>query len=285
MRRFSVITMLTCFIMVICISLCACGTEDGPADIPADKEQDFSATDSSGIAVSGKFESGSVLVVEQITGEEKTTAIQSIEDEKYYKDAEVLVFDISVMKDNVKIQPSGKAQVTIPVTGLDSKKQYVVFHVRDNGTVDTITPQVRNGNLVFETDGFSYFIVAEADTREIVNVSVNILPLAAYGTLRVNGELLTGAASYKTKHYEGDVITVEAIAASGHHFKGWVDADDEVLSTESLYEFTVGKNEIVFSAFFTSGHVVTYTDITEDNHTESCRYCDYSSTVSHTFVD
>lgn len=77
---------------------------------------------------------------------------------------------------------------------------------------------------------------------------------------------------------------MEAIAASGHHFESWADADDEVPSTESVYEFTVGKNEIIFSAYFTSGHVVTYTDITEDNHTESCKYCNYTSTVSHSFV-
>lgn len=102
--------------------------------------------------------------------------------------------------------------------------------------------------------------------------------------LKVNGKLYPDAASYKTTHYEGDEITVEAIAAEGHHFIKWLNEDDKVLSEELEYKFTVAKKSISFGAIFTESHVVEYTDITEDEHTETCKYGDYSNTVAHEYI-
>ncbi|MGN0803981.1 MAG: hypothetical protein ACI4MS_01180, partial [Candidatus Coproplasma sp.] len=280
-RKNSVFTIVMCVILAMCISLSACNNLTDSAD----GKQDVNLTDESGVAVSGKFESGVQLVVEELAGTNKTEAIASIADEEYYKDGAVYVYDISVVKDSVKVQPSGKVKVTIDVAGLDTQKQYKVFHVKDSGAVETISPQIVGGKLEFETSSFSYFIVAEEDTRAKVQVSINILPLAAYGVLKVNGKLYPDAASYKTTHYEGDEITVEAIATEGHHFIKWLNEDDKVLSEELEYKFTVAKNSISFGAVFTESHVVEYANITEDEHTETCKYGDYSNTVAHEFIN
>ena len=90
-----------------------------------------------------------------------------------------------------------------------------------------------------------------AQPEKQVLVSINILPLAKCGMLKVNGTLYENAASYKTTHTEGERITVEAIATSGHHFGFW--GEDEVLSREPVYEFTVGAENISFAANFTGG--------------------------------
>ncbi|MGN1373326.1 MAG: DUF6273 domain-containing protein [Candidatus Coproplasma sp.] len=280
-RRFSVFTVVTCVILALCVLFSGCGMVN---DI-TDSIQSITLTDESGVAVSGKLEEGSVLVVEKVTGAKKQEAVACIADEDYYKDGEVYVFDISVVKDNAKVQPSGKIKISIPATGLDSSKTYKVFHVKDDGTVESLSATISSSKLEFETSSFSYFIIAEEDTRAKVQVSINILPLAEYGTLKVNGELLTAAASYKTTHLEGDTITVEAVAAEGHHFIHWLSEDDTVLSEQSEYTFTVAKNAISFGAIFTEGHVVEYTDVNEDTHTESCKYCDHSETVAHEFVN
>lgn len=279
--KFSIFTCIVCVILAACVTLCGCGAITDEVE----DNQDVTFTDNSGIAVSGEFEEGSVLVVEAVTGNQKQEALALIEGEEYYKDGEVYVYDISVVKDSVKVTPSGKVKLTIPVAGLDSSKSYKVFHVKDNGMVESLIPQVVNGKLEIETNSFSYFIVAEEDTRVKVQVSINILPLAAYGTLKVNGQLLTGSASYKTRHYEGDSITVEAVAAEGHHFVHWLNEDDIVLSEQTEYTFTVAKKSISFGAIFSEGHIVKYTDITEETHTETCKHGDYSNTVKHEYVN
>ncbi|MGN0814642.1 MAG: DUF6273 domain-containing protein [Candidatus Coproplasma sp.] len=279
-RKNRIFSIIMCIILAVCVSLSACNI-----DIGFSGSQSISLTDESGVCVSGVFDSGVRLVVEELSDEGKAEAIAGIANQDYLKDAEVYVYDISVVKDNVKVQPSGKAKVTVPVAGLDTTKQYKVFHVKDNGAVETLTAQTVNGKIEFETGSFSYFIVAEEDTRAKVQVSINILPLAAYGTLKVNGETYAGAASYKTAHYEGDQITVEAIAAEGRHFVNWLNSDDTVLSEELEYKFTVAKSDISVSAIFTDSHVVKYVDVTEDSHTEICKYGDYSNTVEHAFVN
>ncbi|MGN1104567.1 MAG: hypothetical protein ACI4QI_06800 [Candidatus Coproplasma sp.] len=280
-RKKSIVTVVVSILLAMCITLSGCNYINEVID----GFQSIELTDDSGVAVTGKFEEGSSLVVEQVTGTKKQEAVALIDGEEYYRDGGVLVYDISVVKDNAEVHPTGKVKVTVPATGLDSSKTYKVFHVKDDGTVESLSAKISSGKLEFETSSFSYFIVTEVDTRAVVQVSINILPYAAYGTLKVNGELLTAAASYKTTHYEGDTITVEAVAAEGHHFIHWLSEDDTVLSEQSEYRFTVAKSAISFGAIFSDWHVVEYTDINEDTHTESCKYCDYSETVAHEFVN
>ena len=113
------------------------------------------------------------------------------------KDGKIYVYDISVIKDGVKIQPDGKVKVTVSVPEIDTGKTYTVYHIKQDGAVEKIKPTVQSGKVVFETDGFSCFIIAPDDTSSVggvneptkkqVNVSINILPLAAYGLLMQSG--------------------------------------------------------------------------------------------------
>lgn len=277
-----IFTIILC--LLIAISLAACNGS------PENKGGTLESQ--SGVSVEGKFGEGASLKAVEVVGADKQTALDTIADEKYDKDGKIYVYDISVIKDGVKIQPDGKVKVTVSVPEIDTGKTYTVYHIKQDGAVEKIKPTVQSGKVVFETDGFSCFIIAPDDTSSVggdneptkkqVNVSINILPLAAYGTLKVNDVLYNGAASYKTKHTEGDKIKVEAVAASGHHFDYW--GEDKVLSRESVYEFTVGTKDISFAANFTAGHVVEYSDITAYTHTEKCKYCDHTATVEHTFL-
>lgn len=274
--------------LLFAIPLAACG------DLPDASGSTLESKN--GITVEGAFEDGAALEAVEVVGEDKVVALQSIAEEKYDTDGEVYVYDISVIKDGAKVQPNGKVKVTVSVPDIDTGKTYTVYHVKDSGAVDKIKPTVQSGTVSFETDGFSCFIIAPdaepgepnesggetEQPKKQVNVSINIFPLAEYGMLKVNGTLYDNAASYKTKHTEGDVITVEAVATSGHHFDFW--GEDEVLSREPVYEFTVGTKDISFAANFT-GHAVQYSEITDETHTEKCKYGDYTETVAHTFAD
>ena len=243
------------------------------------------------VAIEGPVEEGTSVMANELVQEDKEAALAFLNSDDYDTEGKTYVYDILLLKDGVAIQPSGKVKVSIAIPDIDIHLTYNVFHLGERQSVERITPVVTVGNVSFETSGFSVFIIApeaedaplpsssedlvpsasstEEPKKEVL-VSINILPLAAYGTLEVNGKVLEGAASYKTTHLEGDVLNVRAIPAEGHHFDYWGEGSN-VLSRETSCEFTVGKTAVHFAANFTEGHVVTYSKLTDESHPDSCR--------------
>ena len=73
-----------------------------------------------------------------------------------------VAYDISLQSNNVKIQPNGKVKVTIPRPMGLNKNKMVLYHVADDGTLTQIPFTLDDkGNVVFETDHFSLYVVAE----------------------------------------------------------------------------------------------------------------------------
>ena len=118
----------------------------------------------------GGFEKGSTLISNEIAAstEEATEVLAAIADRNYNKDGSVYIFDIYVTKDGAKVQPSGKVKVSVPVPNVQVDN-YLVFHVKDDNTVETLVPTVADGKISFETSSFSYFIIAEAAPAEHVH--------------------------------------------------------------------------------------------------------------------
>lgn len=74
------------------------------------------------------------------------------------------LYDISLKNNNATIQPNGKVKVSIPVpSGYDTSK-IIVFYVADNGTKTKYDTTVKDGYVIFETDHFSNYVVAEETT-------------------------------------------------------------------------------------------------------------------------
>ena len=103
-----------------------------------------------------------------------------------------VAYDISLLSDNVKIQPNGKVKITMPVPKGLNKNKMALFHVADDGTLTQIpfTLDANKQNLIFETDHFSLYAVAETndDNPSTGDGGQGALPWAA-GLL-----LLAGAA-------------------------------------------------------------------------------------------
>ena len=110
----------------------------------------------------GSFEEGSTLVSNEIvaTTEEATAVLTAIAEQNYNKEGSVYIFDIYVAKDGAKVQPNGKVKVSIPVPNTQVDK-YLVFHVKDDNSVEKLVPNVEDGIISFETSSFSYFVIAE----------------------------------------------------------------------------------------------------------------------------
>lgn len=118
----------------------------------------------------GDFEEGSTLISNEIAAstEEATEVLAAIADQNYNKDGSVYIFDIYVTKDGAKVQPSGKVKVSVPLPNVQVDN-YLVFHVKDDNSVETLIPTVSDGKISFETSSFSYFIIAEAAPAEHVH--------------------------------------------------------------------------------------------------------------------
>lgn len=116
-----------------------------------------------GIELSGgSFSEGSVLKAESVDldTDQGKEALNTIKGYEYNTFKPVYIFDISVLKDNVKVQPNGKVKVSIPMTAaLASYKD--VLHIKDDGGVEKLSATYADGKISFETDSFSIFVLVE----------------------------------------------------------------------------------------------------------------------------
>ena len=106
---------------------------------------------------------GTTLTAEKVTkGDSYNTVVKAVE-----SDVEKFVlYDISLMNNNTKIQPNGKVKVSIPVPeGYDTSK-IVVYRVAEDGTKTKLDVTVKDGYITFETDHFSNYVVGEEKAKE-----------------------------------------------------------------------------------------------------------------------
>ncbi|KHD36702.1 S-layer protein [Clostridium acetobutylicum] len=131
-----------------------------------------------GITVTGvdgtKFSPDTVLVVDPIKEEGNQTEFNSSAD--YVKKATltndklkgkelVALYDVSILKNNVKIQPDGKVQVKIKIpTELGKRINLDIVHIADNGKVTSMNAKSDGEYLTFITTHFSKYGIVATDT-------------------------------------------------------------------------------------------------------------------------
>lgn len=74
-----------------------------------------------------------------------------------------VAYDIKLLSNNAEIQPNGKVKLTIPrPKGLNMNKM-VLYHIAEDGTLTQIpfTLDKTKDNIIFETDHFSTYVLAE----------------------------------------------------------------------------------------------------------------------------
>ena len=142
--------LMLCLAFAVCMAMTACNKT-------VDK-----LTSELGVVIEGEFDKGAQLVTEpvEVTGETGKNVIALLEEKEYAKEGEVRIFDISVVKDGSKVQPSGKVKVTLAAP-FESESGYVTFHIKDDNSVEELKTTYADGKITFETDGFSYFVIAE----------------------------------------------------------------------------------------------------------------------------
>lgn len=140
-------------------------SENTPPVIIDDKETGIRLEASEGVVPSD-----TVLKAEKVTDGENFTIV-----DKALTDTadQWVAYDIRLLSDNAEIQPNGKVKIAIPrPTELNTDK-LALFHVAEDGKLTQIpfTLDEATDMIVFETDHFSLYVVAE--TSETNNGSSN----------------------------------------------------------------------------------------------------------------
>ena len=86
---------------------------------------------------------------------------------EFISNARHFAYDIKILVNGVETQPTGKVTVRVPI-GVFSFGKYTVYHIDPVTHEREELPCERDGKyIVFETDSFSYFVIADATEYEI----------------------------------------------------------------------------------------------------------------------
>ena len=103
------------------------------------------------------------LVVSDVTAEQTETLDTLLQAHEQVAS----IYDISLQKDGVEVQPNGDATVKIPVSNANSK----VYRVETNKTLTDMNASYSDGYMVFTTSHFSVYIVAEPNALSVGDVN------------------------------------------------------------------------------------------------------------------
>lgn len=196
----------------------------------------------------GNFGKKAKLITEKVemTEENAKSMIDKLPEEyKLLANEKMTTIDISVESDGVKVQPDGKVKVSVPAP-IEGVEEYMVLHIKNEGNVERLDCEFKDGNVIFETDSFSPFVFFDnSDTAALVIKN----PGPCEGTVTVTYFMGVVTTWYKIHSGEEKKIysraneTVKLFVECGYDFvlDGWfMEKDGKIestpFSTESMIE-------------------------------------------------
>ena len=152
------------------------------------------------------FDSDTVLSVEKSEHMPDSTVIEKLK-ETVGNGAEFLAaYDISLILDNISVQPEGKVAVTIPLTeNTDAYEKIQVVFVDDLGNVTPHETKVNeDGTLTFITDHFSYYAIVGIPESKASGFAVTIISILTAALL--SGALIFIFIKKKNRSAESEAV-------------------------------------------------------------------------------
>lgn len=261
MRKVASICLAVVLVLTLLCTLLACGDTNSP---DKDGSTDYIHNASGAKVEGGGFEQGSTLEVNRILldSNEGAEVLDAISAQDYDTSKPVYIFDISVLKDSVKVQPNNKVKVSIPLSYGVDLTDYLVLHIKDNGSIEKISLTIEGGNAVFETDSFSKFVFVKkkasigggdgggnATKYTLYTLARRVVPSSfneGGSVLDVDGETITYC---EIELAQGTQYTVKSHCYPNHYFVGWYNAsdldevsEDTFISKDTTYTFTINAN-------------------------------------------
>lgn len=119
-----------------------------------------------GVEVNGQFDKGTTLNVQPV---DLKVLENRITDKSFLTKATLeKAFDIDLMKDNMKVEPSGEVEVSVHIDTAMSKKKLAVIYIDKNGNIQIMPSSVEGDKITFKTTHFStYAIVSYKNTSAV----------------------------------------------------------------------------------------------------------------------
>ena len=250
-KKLHMISSVICIVM-LCVALCFAFAGCSKTSVQLQNEL-------GALLEGGGFEKGSSLVTDLIetAGEKGQEIISLLEGQNYDKDGEVSIYDIFVAKDGKEVQPNEKVKITLPAP-FESESGYITFHIGSNNIVEALKTVYENGNISFETDSFSTFVVTSKDPEATAAKStLRILFSGDGGNLDVLVNGVNGVnRSIDSMFYENQIecdiysdimLWANIFSPETHDFIGWYRnyESEETFITDSLaYNFLMAEEEV-----------------------------------------
>jgi len=204
----------------------------------------------------GGFEKGSELNFEILTEDQADEIFDLLEDCGIALDdtTKTYVYDIFVTKGGSEVQPNGDVKVSVPAPVDEKATGYNVYHVKDNGAVESIPSTFKNGKITFETDGFSCYVFTPTynvitytlATYSTITIDTNTI---TNGTISVNGEPINEL--YKDGSEVGSTILLKADADEGYELYCWFIQGERCNTVhENEFTYTVTTEDVSITAVF-----------------------------------
>lgn len=149
-------------------------------------------------------------------------------------------FDISLLCDGSKIQPSGKVAVRIPIPDGYDADRLAVYRVEPTGARVPYPVEVKDGFACFETDHFSYYVLAQKaeETPPAEGALLFEQPTNGRLTAAADGQPVESGTALP----EGTVVLFTALPAAGYQLESW-KLDGQTLAGEDGLQLrvTVGR--------------------------------------------
>ncbi len=151
----------------------------------ASQEYQFTFT-----AAEGVVPTGSSISVQKYNDSSTTVKNAKVLLKDIVNPDKIHVFDINLFNvEGVKIQPEGNIQVTVNVPeGFDVTK-LAVYRINDDGSYTDLGAVVTDGKLIFETNHFSTYVIAEKlvkstspKTGESETINISLIFMIFFGT-------------------------------------------------------------------------------------------------------
>ena len=125
-----------------------------------------------------------VKAPENVIPEDTKLVVSKVVAGKQYEDAKkavkeqvnkLAVFNIDLIKNNVKVQPSGSLEITTDIPNGYDVNLIAVYRIGDDGSYTKLNSNIINGKIVFETNHFSTYVIAE-ENKDVVNTPSVVSP-------------------------------------------------------------------------------------------------------------
>lgn len=151
---------LCIFVLVFLFLFTLVGCGDKPTNETIDKiHNDYGV-----VIEKDDFDPKTIVCFGKITDEKIRNNVEAIlANQEYNKDADIMILDVYLSLNGEKIQPNKEVTVIIPAKELniDNTKEYLLFHIKDDNSVEALKLSLDDNNLKFNTTSFSYFVLVQ----------------------------------------------------------------------------------------------------------------------------